>query len=51
MNEKSENFAAGKPLLLIVDDDPLIVDTLSFAIRASIACNCSGNYAARRNWP
>ena len=32
LNEKSENFPAGKPLLLIVDDDPLIADTLSFAL-------------------
>ena len=32
MNKRAENNSTAKPLLLIVDDDPLIADTLSFAL-------------------
>ena len=32
MNDNTESLAAEKPLLLIVDDDPLISDTLSLSL-------------------
>ena len=32
MTDNDETLAAEKPLLLIVDDDPLITDTLSLSL-------------------
>jgi two-component system nitrogen regulation response regulator GlnG len=42
--------AAGKPALLIVDDDPLIADTLSYYLGADFRVATAGNRPAAIEW-